>query len=90
MVTINWYQVFVSSISVNHSYDYRPSWSLLSPVTVINKSYLKVISKCCNFARNYYYFAKLAIFTFAETGHSFSYDHKLIKNKTMYICASML
>ena len=57
----------------NHSYDYRPSWTLLSPITVISKSYLKVISKCSNFARNYYYFAKLAIFTFSETGNSFLY-----------------
>ena len=57
----------------NHSYDYRPSWTLLSPNTVISKSYLKVISKCSNFARNYYYFAKLAIFTFSETGNSFLY-----------------
>ena len=27
-----------SSDFVNHSYDYRPNWTPLSPITIINKS----------------------------------------------------
>ena len=38
MVTINWYQVFVSSISViTRMITDRVGLSLLSPITVINK-----------------------------------------------------
>ena len=31
-----------SSYFVNHSYDYRPNWTPLSPITIINRNYNKI------------------------------------------------
>ena len=33
---INWEQDFLLSNSINHSYDYRPNWTPLGPLTTIN------------------------------------------------------
>ena len=32
-----------SSDFVNHSYDYRPNWTPLSPITIINHYYNKIL-----------------------------------------------
>ena len=41
----NWISASRSSDFVNHSYDYRPNWTPLGPITIIYQNYYKILER---------------------------------------------